>query len=252
MARTNRFRAPNDERIRRALATKMNDEGNKFLAEFEKVIKYCERLCYATTAEKHQREAIAKLGALYAEIDARKTRAIVASDEDYANCLLSIGLVTAALEHELNMWVALKEDNSALAWDELIEAQTCATNSVRAHAVAHRMIAFVERLERLEAVLFPPMIFVSLGMIIHASKCSVCDSEYGDCSHIKGLPYMGQMCVRKITEFKTIERSIVPNPANKHARMAAISDGNTTRDLLTWRTVPNDPMEYVKGIYGDH
>lgn len=230
----------------------MNNETIEFLGKFDGAIKNCARFCYATRTKEYQVEAINDLIALSQELAAQKAESVAASDGDSANFLLSLEFRVFAIRHELRMWVALKEDKPAIAWDELIEAQISIMNAIRAHKGATDLTLYLEKLELLEKLLFPPIIFVSIAMIIRASKCSICGSEYGECNHIKGMPYMGQFCVREITEFETLERSIVPFPANKHARMAAVSDGNTTRDLLTWRIVSDDPMEYTKGIYGEH
>jgi hypothetical protein len=49
---------------------------------------------------------------------------------------------------------------------------------------------------------------------------------------------MGQICARVIEEADLRETSMVPEPANKHCRVLAISDENGTRDLMTWRLIP--------------
>jgi hypothetical protein len=136
------------------------------------------------------------------------------------------------------MWVALKDEQPALAWDALIEAGTSARNAIRAHPIAQHLESYVEKLDALEKLLFPPMIFVSIGIIVHESRCTICGSEYGECEHIKGMVYMGQICSCEITKCDIYERSIVPDPANKHARMIVISDDDIMRDLLTWRPLP--------------
>jgi hypothetical protein len=79
------------------------------------------------------------------------------------------------------------------------------------------------------------MVFLSPGFLILSSKCSICGKEYGFCDHLIGLPYMGQLCAREITEMKIEEISIVPMPANKSARVRVMSLDGCMRNTMTWR-----------------
>jgi hypothetical protein len=221
----------------------MNATVTEFLDHFQQTVAECRRFCYAARAREFQAESIATLEILDSQIAALKAEMIEAQDEDAANCLLSLSLAARALSHELEMWVALKDDSAASAWDSLVEAQTCASNAIRAHTISDHLERYVERLEVLERVLFPSITFMSVGMVIQESHCSICGCEYGDCDHLKGEVYMGEMCARVITQADLKETSIVPEPANKHARMIAISDGNAMRDLLTWRLIPPSENE---------
>lgn len=217
----------------------MNAEITDFLDEFESTIQECERFAFAVRAREFQVEGIEKLRILGERLSAMKARAIEASDEDSANCLLCLERITMALEKELGMWVAFKDDKPALAWDELVSAQSFALDAIRAHEIGTNAIHYFEKLELLERLLFPPMMFMSPGVIVLASECTICGSEYGECNHIKGRPYMGEICTRKLTKVEVREVSIVSNPANKHARIYQISEGNTMRDLLSWRELPS-------------
>lgn len=220
----------------------MNTRVTELLGQFRETVAECERFCYAARAREFQVESIANLGTLESAISALKAEMVEVGDEDAANCLLSLGLAAGALRLELNMWVALKDDDAALAWNSLVDAQSRASNAIRAHAVSHHLERYVQRLEDLERLLFPPMTFMSVGMVIRESRCSICGSEYGDCDHVKGEVYMGEMCGREITRADLTDISIVPRPANKRARLTVISDAGTRRDLLTWRVIP--PSEH--------
>lgn len=216
----------------------MNPRVTEFLDHFRKTVAECERFCYAARATEFQTQSILTLDALESEIAELKAKMVETKDEDAANCLLSLSLAARALSYELKMWVALKDDSAASAWDSLVEAQTCASRAIRAHAISDHLERYVERLEVLERVLFPPITFMSLSMVIRESRCSICDSRYGECDHVKGEVYMGEMVGRVITKADPLGTSIVPDPANKHARLVAISDGDAMRDLLTWRLIP--------------
>jgi len=216
----------------------MNPRVTEFLDEFRETVAECRRFCYAARAREFQAESITTLDTLESDIAALKAEMVELRDEDAANCLLSLSLAARALSYELNMWVALKDDSAALAWDCLVEAQTCASDAVCAHRISDHLEQYVDRLEILEGLLFPPITFMSAGMVIQESHCSICGCEYGDCDHAKGEVYMGEMCTRVITKAALQGASIVPEPANKHARMVGISDGDGMRDLLTWRLIP--------------
>jgi hypothetical protein len=211
----------------------------EFRNQFTKTLEECERFCYAVRAREFQVESIETLEALDAKIAALKAEMVEAKDEDAANCLLSLSFAAKALCYELRMWVALKDGNAALAWDSLVGAEMSALDAIRAHEVSSHLEGYIEKLRLLEKLLFPPITFLSHGLIIYESKCSICGSDYGECEHIKGKAYMGEMCVRRITKAVIRERSIVTDPADKSHRMAAISDGDVMRDLLTWHVIPN-------------
>jgi hypothetical protein len=201
-------------------------------------------LRYAARAREVQASAIEVLEAVKDKASKLKAEAIRAQEEDIANQLLSYESMLRALICELKMWIAFKDGAPHDAWSYLVRAQNAALSALRAHQeVSGSMEPYLDRLDLLEHVLFPPQVFVSPGFIIKSSKCSICESEYGECNHIKGRPYMGVMCSRIITEYIAQEISIVPAPANKHARMLIISDGEVTRDAMTLQILPEPGPE---------
>lgn len=219
----------------------MNEEIEEFFQQFGEVIKECERFCVAVRAKEYQKEAIKNLDMLKQQIFELKSRAISMNDDDFANCCLSLEYIALAIQHELRMWVAIKEDDASSAWEDLVGAETAAGNAIRAHPVASHLTDYLTRLAKLQNLLFPNIFFISPGIIIYESHCSICGSEYGECNHVKGKPYMGEMCSRGITKAYLQECSIVPNPANKNARITSISDENgIMRDLLSWREISED------------
>lgn len=223
----------------------MNSKVDAFLEEFRQALAECGRFCYAARAREFQVESIEKLKKLKEKIAVLKAEMIGLRDEDSANCLLALEFTVNAMSHELEMWVSLKDDKVASAWDAVVSAEMSALDAMRAHAVAGHLEHYVEKLQLLQQLLFPPMWFMSPGLIILDSRCSICGSRYGECNHVKGEVYMGEMCAREITECRITETSITPEPANKHARIIAISDGNDARDLLTWRVVPCTDLQSV-------
>ena len=87
-------------------------------------------------------------------------------------------------------------------------------------------------------------------MIIAKSKCSICGHDYGECDHIVGKAYMGEMCVRIIEEVKELkEISLVTEPANKRARIISITDEDgISRDIMTWRPVSDTTNSNINEV----
>jgi hypothetical protein len=104
--------------------------------------------------------------------------------------------VAEAFINELNMWIALKEEKYAKAWDFLVEAQMAATNAMQAHCIADHLESYVVRLSAVEEIIFPNHGFLSIGAIVQKSECTICGQEYGTCDHLVGEPYMGELCCR--------------------------------------------------------
>lgn len=214
------------------------DDLQELKAEFEETATQCQRFCFAARAREHQEEAIQQLESLRSKTTDLKAQMTITQEEDYANQLLSIEEMIKALTYELKMWVALKDDDPHSAWTNLVQAQSSARSAMQAHEIASHLGPCVEHLSILEKILFPSQMFFSVGVIIKRSTCSICGTEYGDCEHVAGRAYMGQICGRRIEEAEFRETSIVPEPANKHCRILTISDENGTRDLMTWRLIP--------------
>jgi hypothetical protein len=218
----------------------MNEKVITFQKRFAEIASDCQRLCFMSRAKELQAEARDKLNELYDEAHALKLDLVSQEDEDAANAMLSFEEIITALCDELNMWIALKEDEPDTAWNYLVGAQVSARTALQVHSVGEHLIGYIQHLEILEHVLFPPQKFFSVGMIVKKAECSICGEEYGECDHIKGRAYMGEQCVRNITEAELLESSIVDKPANKRCRIISFSDGGVMRDFLTWRVIPRD------------
>jgi hypothetical protein len=195
-------------------------------------------------AKEFQINASEKLAQLKEKMSKLKRQMIIAQDEDSANALLSFEQMIDALANELKMWIALKEDDPNSAWDSLISAQYAARTAMQAHNVAEGLDGYIQRLHGLERLLFPPQMFLSSGLVIANSECSICGQEYGECEHIKGKAYMGEICSRIIHHISEVrEASIVKDPADKCCRATSVSDGGVMRDVMTWREIPEGKGE---------
>lgn len=218
----------------------MNKKVEIFRDRVYAVADAASRFCFMSRAKEFQLQYCQQLEGLKLDATSLKREMVKANDEDSANALLSFESMITALTSELKMWVALKEDDPRSAWDFLIDAQSAAQTAMQAHSVANHLVSSFQRLNQLEKLLFPPQVFFSPGMIIKHCECSICGSEYGECNHVVGRAYMGEMCVRIIKDVELEEISMVEEPANKRARILTISDGGVKRDFLTWKAVSSE------------
>lgn len=215
---------------------------DEFLLEFNETVDDCRRYCLITRSKELQKQACAKLDELQTLTTATKTMAQKQNLEDEANALLSCQCAIEALKAELQMWIALKDDDPNRAWDLMIMAQVAACAAIRAHPIASHLESFVRRLQHLELCLFPRQTYMSAGVIIKRSECTLCRVEYEDCPHIAGKAYMGEFCVIQHMELKTLkEVSIVDDPENKRCRVQLVD--NVDVMTLLRRVSDEKPVE---------
>ena len=215
----------------------MTTEIQAFREIFNDAAENAERYAIFVRGREFQEESITKLERLLQEIKQKKEQAINSQREDDANGYLSFEYMATALRDELRFYIALKEDRPNEAWDLLINAQMAAANAMKAHEVANHLMRYINRLHALEKLLFPPTIFFSPGFLVQKSTCSICHAEYGECDHIKGRPYMGQLCARVVEKADLQEISAVAEPADKHCRALSFTEGNITRDIFSQRVI---------------
>lgn len=220
----------------------MNEQLRTFQLEFSETANELQKFCFITRAKELQLEACSKLEMLKTKASQLKQEAIDAYNENSANAMLSFEEMIDALINELKMWITLKDGNADAAWNYLVSAQYAARTAMQVHSVADHLDGYVNHLHILEHVLFPPQGFLSPGIIIERSTCSICGRDYEECDHIVGEAYMGEICVRIIEEVKELtEVSVVTEPANKRARIIRMSDEDgILRDTMTWRPVSDN------------
>lgn len=213
----------------------MNEAAKIFNNELNDILHDCMRFCFLSRGKEFQSKKVEELEKIKKEAINLKNEAIAIEDEDSANAMLSSEEIINSIMSELKMWIAFKDDNPNAAWNYLIDAEMSTVNAIRAHSIAAHWEGNATRLNDLECRLFPPMMFLSPGMIIKHSECSICGKEYGDCSHIRGRAYMGRFCSRILKDFEVEEISFVSEPASKHHRVIAITDNDVIRDFLSWK-----------------
>lgn len=207
---------------------------------FNGVVEYCETFCFITRDNELQSDSIAKLSELNNLCLALKQQAIANNHEDFANVLLGFECVSRGLAAELEMWILLKQGRPDDAWDKLIEAQMAVVDSVRAHGSFAHNTAKVSNLEDIKRLIFPPQVFVSAGLTVGRQECSICGAEYGECEHLIGKPYWGELCHVIARDIQADHVAMVEHPADKRCRGTAFYTENGQRNRMTWKIEPRE------------
>lgn len=222
------------------------DNPTLLINEFNKIAIIAQKKAFITIGIEIQQAEIEILIDYLKELAILKTEFAQKNLENEANLVYTIEGSLRVLKLELEMLVLIKQDKMAEAWNKLVDAQVVFGNVARNHSYeTNSLNGYQERLSNYEKLLFPKLYFQSTGGIIKKSKCSICNSDYDKCDHIKGRLYMGEMCCRIITEMELEEVSFVENPANKHCRVLTITLEGKTIDIMTLRqkiTKP-DPVD---------
>jgi len=213
----------------------MIPDRQKFAKKFYEGIEKFEILLSIARCSDLQKDAIENLRVVRNNLSKMKAYAIKGSDEDFANFLLGCLCLTEAIVAELEMWIMLKNEDPEAAWDKLISAQMASMDAIRAHEEFRDISQYCERLEVIEKFIFPPQVFLSIGMIVKHQICSICSEEYEDCPHLIGRPYMGEFCSIVATDFNIDHAGIVSNPADKRCRVIQFDVKGGVRNRMTWR-----------------
>jgi hypothetical protein len=215
----------------------LSSEQFELLNEFNKLIKVSQNKAIFARGIEIQKEEMINLNNYLKLLQSKKLKYISEEREQDANFVLYLEMSVKTIHKELSMLINLKEDRMAEAWYDLIEAQILIGSVIRNHPLnGDSLNGYLQRLDIYEKLLFPQMMFSSVGGIVKKSECSICGTDYDDCDHIKGKFYMGEMCCRIISEMELEEVSMVENPANKVCRALTFQDSNgDVIDLMTLR-----------------
>jgi hypothetical protein len=170
---------------------------------------------------------------MLSSVTQEKAEAIAERDEQFANVLLGCEALIRACNAELKMYLLLKEDKPDEAWSQLVVAQDGHRAAMRADEGFADVGRQIQRLQGIEKLLFPPQQFLSTGWIVKGEVCSICGSDYEDCEHIKGRPYMGQFCTVQLDPLEVDHVSLVDEPASKHCRVTHIGPSGNRTNCLT-------------------
>jgi hypothetical protein len=211
----------------------MNQKTAEFIESLEDTINEAVRYCFAVRSTRLQMEWALRIDELASTVSTLNEEMQECSEEDSANALLSVEMGLRALSHELRMWVSLKTEKVREAWEYFVSAERNAANAVSIHPVSAKLLGYLERLRRIEKVVFPTQLFNSVGMIVIDSHCSICKLPYEECDHEKGKAYMGKYCSEIITNVDLREVSIVEEPRDKRCRVFTMTENGIEIDTLT-------------------
>jgi hypothetical protein len=212
--------------------------------EVQETIHGALRYAYLSCGIEFQREQVAKLKSLEVRTSAVREAFIQQSNEPFANTAFRVHMAVRGIKEYMEMWVLLKEDKAAEAWDKLADAQMALVIAQRIQ-LAPDTDALLRQFLAAEKVLFPYQMGCSNGYTYEEATCSICGEKYGECNHVNSNIYMGRICRRAIKKWSLKERSLVTNPADKRCRVSEYSENGKFYCTLTRREVsqrePVDP-----------
>jgi hypothetical protein len=172
-----------------------------------------------------------------------KQVSIQRADEDAANLFLAYECAIGAVRSELLMMIFLKRDMPNEAWDQLVAAQMGCMDASRAHQGFAHCQQRLEDLNNYEKLLFPPQSFMSAGFISDGLDCSICNTPYAKCPHLRGKPYMGNFCEIDHRNKRGDHASLVDTPADKRCRVTSVQVREGYMDKLSGEITPYEGDE---------
>lgn len=189
---------------------------------------------YLTTELELQAAQIERLRSLGNRLASLRAAFRDHSDEPNANAAFRAQMIVSATKDFLEMWVLLKQNEAVGAWKKLAEAQESIRIAERIET-AEETRRFLLHLLAAEKTVFPPQLYLSSAYIYDEAFCSICDERHGDCAHVAGRIYMGQICRRVIRESRMQEVSIVLDATDKRCRVDRYGEGGKVFCTLTRR-----------------
>lgn len=157
------------------------------------------------------------------EIDILRQDAICRRDEEKANyywCLAQIYKIQNGFLSAIN---SLKNQKYEDAWRIFdctdIELSNLESNYDTAHGTDKYHMIFIGRMIKQYQILFPYCHFLSRECIIKAEECTICGQPVSlrhSCGHKVGKVYMGELCLRKVTDIELKALCIVTDPFDKY------------------------------------
>lgn len=219
-----------------------NVEIECLIEEFNRVISKSEDIAIFTRDIDLQKEEKETLNAFIQKTETIRKSKTKNYSEPELNLILCMIISVETLLNEISMLINLKEGNMDAAWEHLIIAQNKTSIVACNHPLnsENNLKGYLARLDAYEKVIFPKMMFASIGGIIRETKCSICKDDYEECDHIKGKMHNGELCVREIHKIELEEVSIVEKPANKLCRITTIERNGKNVDVLTLKEINKD------------
>lgn len=211
-------------------------ELDTFVQEYNEILKIAQSKAIFVRDIDLQREQILILDGLLEKLYSLKDQSIKEGVEAQSNFLLCLELAVEAVIDEFQLIISLKEDKPREAWNYLVSAQNSLSLSILNNPVnGDYLLGYAHRFHLYEKLLFPKMLFGSAGFTVGKTECSICKQSYGECDHIKGYAYMGEICSEIIHEIISVEEiSLVENPADKRCLTISFTNNEgKTLDAVT-------------------
>lgn len=221
----------------------MKTKGGKFnfiktVEKFNAIIDESCKFLYLARSTALQHEQCLILDSLQKQASQAKRFFISIRIECYANAFLGFECLIGSIRAELMMYLLLKKNMPNQAWEQLISAQIGCVDAMRADEGFSSCEDRLSNLEKLEKTLFPKQVFNSAGFTAERIDCSICNTPYLKCSHLRGKVYMGQFCEIVHLNIKGNHLAIVENPADKRCRITAEKTEHGHRDVMSLVITP--------------
>lgn len=212
-------------------------------------IDSCDRYNFFTRSLEKQKEKIEECSSHIDLIKFYKAQAIKCNSEFEANHLFHMQCMINAMKSSLRMWVQVKENNFAEAWNFLIDAKEYIEIALK--ITDYEGVRNLEsKLKAVEDSVFPNWaLFNSPGFTETIGKCSICRSNFALCDHLENHVYVGRLCQRVEREIIEVDHvALVENPRDKRCiiRRLTNSDGKTV-DYFTWDECEEKPLSDPTG-----
>ena len=165
-------------------------------------------------------------------------------NEFISNEMLGKEAALRSLIHLSSMWIQIKSNKPHDGWNEYAEAENWGQLAARFLENPNLLEFFRDYFISIETVIFPNMIYFSPGFTRTLGKCTICDLKFGECKHIRGRIYFGQVCDEygyKMIEGDHVAMVDVPRDKKCYAR-AYKSEGNWF-DRMTWANIEKPAKE---------
>lgn len=156
------------------------------------------------------------------ELKGKKQIAINCGDEVLANELWCLIEVYHIQENYLAMFRLMKERKYEEAW-RIMDNIDISMGNLRYNfkeGMNRYNLSFIDRVIEYYEKVFPDYVYTSREGIVKEEICSICGKKAslrGGCNHIPGKLYMGELCIRKVTDYEIIGVAIVKHPFDKYA-----------------------------------
>lgn len=158
------------------------------------------------------------------ELEKQKQKAISDENEPLANEIWCLTESYNIQKKYLSMFHELKHGKYDSAWS-LLDDIDISMGSLRVNfgdGINYYNLIFINIMIKNYEKVFPDYVYTSRESIIKSEKCSICGkvaSLRGGCKHIPGKLYMGELCLRIVTDFEILGVAIVKNPLDKYAKI---------------------------------